>query len=89
MTYPGSLPDALTSEADQRLLHHEAEAAKRERFGEGVAGPRIYSRLEMVDELRRLARVTGSTTTYRMLLQAADELERYDREVFAGRMKGQ
>jgi hypothetical protein len=89
MTYHAPPPESLTPERDQRLLHREAQAAKRERFVEGVAGPRIYSRLEMVDELRRLARVTGSTTTYRMLLQAADELERYDREVFAGRMTGQ
>jgi hypothetical protein len=87
--FPGTDDNLLTSPRDQRLLHRETEAAKRERFGEGVAGPRVYSRLELVDWLRDEARLHAGSYIASVFRQAADELERYDREVFAGRMTGQ
>jgi hypothetical protein len=88
MTFHGTDETSLTSPRDQRLLHREAEAAKRERFGEGVAGPRVYSRLELVDWLRSLDHELIGGELANAFSQAADELARYDAEVFAGRMKG-
>jgi hypothetical protein len=87
MTFHGTDETSLTSPRDQRLLHREAEATQRERFGEGVAGPRVYSRLELVDLLRWIVHChrTEMPTISAICSQAADELERYDREVFAGR----
>ena len=105
MTWTGPVPNSLTSESDQRAEYDANLAAQREHVAEAPANPvRIYSRMELVDELRRYCKSTaviadqeirvtsGSRASWHkltvILRQAADELARYDAECFEHRMKG-
>jgi hypothetical protein len=53
----GSVPNTLTSERDQRLLHRAAEAAKRERFVEGPFIPPPRATFTIAQDFESLARV--------------------------------
>lgn len=91
MTYPGPVPNSMTSESDQRAEYDARVAAPREHVAEVTPGPRVYSRLELVDELRILSLVLyirGIVGGPAICSQAADELARYDAECFAQRMHG-
>ena len=89
MSYPGPVPNSLTSESDQRAEYDANLAAQREHVAEAPANPvRIFTRPEMIDELRRLANRSFAKETRDLCRQAADELARYDAECFAGRLKG-
>ena len=86
MTWTGPVPNSLTSESDQRAEYDANLAAQREHVAEASPGPRIYTRMELVDELRRMAlnwRSINELVGYAAICsQAADELARYDAAEF-------
>lgn len=90
MTWTEPSPSINTARNDERAAYDAQRAEQRERLGEATGG-KVYTRLDLIDQLRRLSRNENYwliAAEAALLSQAADELARYDAECFAGRMKG-
>lgn len=88
MTPNAYTPGSMTGERDEQQRVTDERREQAERFGEANPGPWIYSRLELVDFLRRMANGFRDGHDYaERLRQAADEIAKRDADVFMGRTK--